>query len=185
MFRSAPRYIAVQAAVEFFVNAALNGAIGWYWTSGLEHMPLWGWPSAALDLLPTGFGIALLLSLAFTWRFHRRLRAGTTAPAARYPGRVPGFVHRLPLNAWWRCGLIGLAGAVLAVVLLMALQAAGTRTLERWDFILLKTVFAALVATGAMLIAGYRALGDGVTPQRPMGYWTDRPAGKRDLRKSP
>jgi hypothetical protein len=174
VFRSPHLYIAVQAIIEFIGNAVLNGAIGWYWTQGFERVPLWGWASAAIDLLGTGFGIGFALTLVFTWRFHRRLRLGTTQPFADYSQRVPGPIQRLPFDPWRRSVLIGLAGAVVAIVPLLLLQLAGMSTLARPDFIMLKTVLAGLIAAGAIAAAGYRALGDGVTPQKPRGYWPDR-----------
>jgi hypothetical protein len=174
MFQDPRRYIAIQAMIEFITNAILNAAIGWYWTQGLERIPLWGWSSMAIDMVPTGFGIATCLSLIFTWRLHRRLRFGTTSPAALYPGRVPRMVHRLPLNAWIRSVLIGIAGALAALAMILVIDAADIETMKREDFIALKTIFAALVAAGAMMMAGYRALGDGITPQKPMGHWPDR-----------
>ena len=171
MFRDAKRYIAVQAVVEFVGNAVLNGVFGWYWTQGMERVPLWGWASVAADLTGTGFGIGLVLALIFTWRCHRRLRAGTTLPAQAYPGRLPRLIHQLPFKPWWRAGSIGLAGACMAVFLILLLHALGHRSIDRTDFIVLKIVFAAIVAAVAIVIVGYRALGDGVTPERPRGYW--------------
>jgi hypothetical protein len=170
MFLNAKRYIAIQAMVEFTGNALLNGAFGWYWTQGLERVPLWGWASVAADLLGTGFGIGICLALIFTWRCHRRLRAGTTLPAEAYPGRLPGLVHRLPYNPWIRAGMMGLAGAGMAMILILLLQAMGNQDIDRADFIVLKIVFAAIVAAVAIMVTGYRALGDGVTPERPRGY---------------
>jgi len=179
MFRYPRRYIAIQAMIEFISNAILNAGIGWYWTQGLERIPLWGWSSVAIDLVPTGFGIAICLSLIFTLRLHRRLRVGTTAPATLYPGRVPGMVHRLPLNPWIRSALIGSTGALAALATILLMYANGIETLARDDFIVLKTVFAAFVASGAMLLAGYRALGDGITPQTPNGHWPRRGTKRR------
>lgn len=179
MFQNPRRYIAIQAMIEFITNAVLNAAIGWYWTQGLERIPLWGWSSMAIDMVPTGFGIATCLSLIFTWRLHRRLRFGTTSAASLYPGRVPRMVHRLPLNPWIRSLLIGIAGVLAALATILVIDAAGIETMARGDFIALKTVFAALIAAGAMMMAGYRALGDGITPQKPMGHWPDRHTRRR------
>lgn len=171
MFADPRRYITVQAIFEFFSNAVVNAAIGWYWTQGFDRIPLWGWPSATIDLIPTGFGIGFCLSLILTWRLHRRLRNGVTRPAAIYPGGVPSFIHRLPLDPWLRCLLIALGGVLAALLLIAAMWLLGVETLARVDFVILKTVFAAVVAIATMYMAGYRALGDGVTPQKPKGYW--------------
>lgn len=173
MFANPRRYIAIQALVEFVGNAVFNAAIGWYWTQGFERVPIWGWASVAADLLSTGFGIGFLLSLIFTWRLHRRLRRGMTDLALAYPGAVPRIVHGLPFNPWLRSTTIGLIGVAAGAVLVAILQGWGMQTLARADFIALKTVFAAVVAAGAMLAAGYRGLGDGVSPDRPKGYWPD------------
>ncbi len=175
MFQDPRRYIAIQATIEFITNAVLNAGIGWYWTQDMESIPLWGWSSVAIDMVPTGFGIATCLGLIFTWRFHRRLRFGATSPADLYPGRVPGLVHRLPVNPWMRAILMGLTGALTALAIILIMIAAGAETIARDDFVMLKAGFAGLVAAMAMFAAGYRALGDGVTPQKPMGFWPGHP----------
>lgn len=172
MFRHPWRYIGIQAAVEFAGNAALNAAIGWYWTQGLELVPLWDWwGSAAVDLLPTGFGIGLALCLIFTWRLHRRLRAGTTAAGDGSTGSFVRLCRLLPFNPWRRALAIGLGGAASAVVLLLALQLVSPDGLARDAFIAVKALFAGVVALSAMLVIGGCALADGVTPQQPRGYW--------------
>lgn len=174
MFRNPHRYIAIQAMVEFVGNAVLNGVIGWYWTDGLERVPLWGWLSVASDLAGTCFGIGLVLTLVFTWRLHRRLRGGLTLPTVDYPGRLPGLIRRLPFNPFARALCVGTGGLAFAGTAILAVQAVGMDSLQRFDFVALKTIFAGIVAATAMTVCGYRALGDGVTPERPLGYWPDR-----------
>ena len=174
MFRSPHRYIAIQAMVEFVGNAVLNGVIGWYWTDGLERVPLFGWLSVASDLAGTCFGIGLVLTLVFTWRLHRRLRGGFTVPIDGFPGRLPSLVNRLPFNPFARGVAVGVAGLVVAGAVVLVLLASDAETLGRTDFIVLKTLLAGSVAAASMIMAGYRALGDGVTPGRPLGYWPDR-----------
>lgn len=174
MFRSPHRYIVVQAMVEFIGNAILNGAIGWYWTDGLERVPLFGWLSVASDLAGTCFGIGFVLTLVFTWRFHRRLRGGFTLPIDEFPGRLPSFVGCLPFNPFARGVAVGVVGLAVAGMVVLILLASGAESLGRTDFIVLKTLSAGIVAAASMFMAGYRALGDGVTPERPLGYWPDR-----------
>jgi hypothetical protein len=68
---------------------------------------------------------------------------------------------------------IGLIGVAAGAVVVAILQGSGIQALARADFIVIKAVFAAIVAAGVMLAAGYRGLGDGVSPDRPKGYWPD------------
>ena len=56
----------------------------------------------------------------------------------------------------------------------MLLQLFGIGSMERPDFIALKTVVAGAIAAAAMMVAGYRALGDGVTPEKPLGTWHEQ-----------
>lgn len=175
MFRNPHCYIATQALVEFCGNALLNGVIGWYWTEGLERVPLWGWLSIASDLVGTCFGIGFVLTLVFTWRFHRRLRAGLTQPLTLYPGpSLPRLVHGLPLDPWARSLLIASGALAIAGLAVLAIQMLQLEGLSRTEFIALKALLAGVVAFITMNVAGYRALGDGVTPERPLGDWPER-----------
>jgi hypothetical protein len=127
-----------------FVNAALNGAIGWALTRGLSEFPIWRAPGVAVDLVFTAFGITFGTCLALPLQTKRDFQRGLVTLPELTPG-VAGLLGRFPSGLFRRAVVLGAVSIPLfAPPVLVALAASGQAVMGRVPFVELKAAFSAI-----------------------------------------
>lgn len=136
------RYLLLDHGVGALVaNAVINGVIAWLVFPAGSPIPFWGDRSVAGDTLATGFLLPFITSVVV----HRIVRAQVTR------GRVRALPpDTLALPSWshssTRVGaIVGAAGvALVALPVVLALDATGVDSLSHPAFIAFKATFAAI-----------------------------------------
>jgi hypothetical protein len=141
------RFLFVQNTIgAAVVNLAINGAIGWAITRGLQVFPVWSVPGAAPDLVATGFGVSFGTAIAARLGVNFEVARGRISAIAPEPPYA-GWYRRLPRQTFARSVWFGAVSVpVFVVPLLLVLLVAGTPALERTTFVWLKAGFSAVQA---------------------------------------
>jgi hypothetical protein len=127
-----------------FVNALLNGAIGWGLTGGLSEFPIWKTPGVAVDLVFTAFGITFGTCLVLPVQTRRDFQRGLVTLPELAPG-VAALLGRFPEGLVRRAVILGAISVPLfAPPVLLALAASGASAMDRVPFVELKSAFSAI-----------------------------------------
>lgn len=127
-----------------FVNAVLNGAIGWGLTRGLAEFPIWKAPGVAVDLVFTAFGITFGTCLVLPLQTKRDFQRGLVTLPELAP-RVAALLGRFPAGLLRRAVILGAVSIPLfAPPVLVALAASGVGAMGRVPFVELKAAFSAI-----------------------------------------
>jgi hypothetical protein len=146
-----------------FVNALLNGAIGWGITRGLSEFPTWKAPGVAVDLVFTAFGITFGTCVVLPAQIRRDFEHGRASLPEIGP-RLSAIIARFPKGFFARAALLGLVSVPLfAPPALLGLAVYGAASLERVAFVELKAVFSAIqggLVTPLIVLAVLSALSE-------------------------
>lgn len=127
-----------------FVNAALNGAIGWVLTRGLSEFPVWKTPGVAVDLVFTAFGITFGTCLVIPVQTKRDFQRGLATLPELSPS-VAALLSRFPAGLVRRAVILGgISVVAFAPWVLVALAASGSAAMGRVPFVELKAAFSAI-----------------------------------------
>jgi hypothetical protein len=153
------------------VNAIINGGLGWGMTYSLPLLHLWHIPGVVADLAGTAFGVTFGTCLGMAFQIRRDLRLGKVGhvEATALSSGVAGLVARFPVGTFRRgVGLGALSIPIFALPVVVSLAVLGIGSLQRWDFVVLKSAFAALQAAMVTPLIALAALGDASKKQGPL-----------------
>jgi hypothetical protein len=169
MLNAAQRTFIVneQTIVPAVFNLALNAGLGWVVFKKFESVPLWGDPSIAGDIVGTLFFLPFLTCLIVTPLVKRAARTGKVEWLSIAPGEHP-VLRLFPRSLWLRALLVGFASVVLVGVPLIGLLAVlGTASWSVGTMVIVKSIYAALIAALVTPYLALYALTGGEEPAAP------------------
>lgn len=132
-----------------FINALINGVVGYALFSGQAHIALWGSPSLAGDIIATVFLLTLIASVLVSWGVNLAL-VHSRIDTVEAKGVWGSLLARLPSAAWPRAFLFStVATCVIAPVVLFAFHLMAIQSLATVSAITFKILFS--VAVGLLV----------------------------------
>jgi hypothetical protein len=149
-----------QALGGFFLNFALNGAMGWVSFPPVPSLPLFARGNCiAGDTVGTSFFLPLTTCLILTPIVRGMLRKGAIPALDRT--ELPRFVRFWPRNHIGRGALVGLISALMiAPWPLFVLSTMDVTAMTRNEDILYKAIYTAILGVMVTPLLGLRALAD-------------------------
>ncbi|KOS53668.1 hypothetical protein [Rhodococcus rhodochrous] len=135
---SAASYVRKQAVVTGLVNVVVNPLLAWAGKRGTSFVPLWSADGIVVDIALTAIILSVLVAWFSAAGVRRALRAGLDAADAPRAGR---WLARLPSGASALGLSLGVAAAVVSVVVIWVLHLLGVSGLSTGWFLVLKAVY--------------------------------------------
>jgi len=156
-FRSFLRHQQISMAI---TNVVCNGAFAWLLTEGV-YLSLWqGKGAIGPDLLATSLILAYLVALGGAFGLRKKRDSGKTpaltAPPHPWIARLPSSTGRLAL-------VIAVLGTVIGLLTVGALSLLGLDPFPRDSYIVLKSIYAGLLAMGCNYLVIFTVLGETAT----------------------
>lgn len=152
------------------IMAVATAVLGILLLQFLDHherlVPLWGQESMATDLIAFSLLFGFLLSWAVTKLTRHALKTKKVAPL-HWHLKSQTLIDRLPAHTFHRSFMLGLAGVVLAGIMLFLFQLRSIEELPYKDYLVLFVLHAVFLAAVITVMAVYRALGDTAALRRP------------------
>jgi hypothetical protein len=143
------------------VNIAINGFLGWltFHTLHASALPTWRIPGVAADLAGTAFGVSFGTCLGMGLQVARDMKRGKIGHVDVSPA-VAGVLARFPLGTLKRSVSLGVVSIVFALPVLVVLVALGVESMDRWPYVTLKSLFAAVQAAAVTPLLVLASLAD-------------------------
>lgn len=152
------------------VMAVATAVLGILILQFLDHherlVPLWGQESMATDLISFSLSFGFLLGWVVTKLTRHALRAKKVLPL-HWHLKSQTLIDKLPSHTLHRSFMLGLAGVVLALIMLFLFQIRNIKHLPYREYLVLFVMHAALLAAAVTVMAVYRALGDSAALRLP------------------
>jgi hypothetical protein len=149
------KHIRKETGINIVINVLLNGALAWWLLHDKGPLPVWGEHGFGPDLLITGFLLSGIIAAIMIAMHRRKLNKGDLPALVLADNH---WLNRMPRNLWLSALAFGLAGALLAAPLLLAvLYLFGFTTLTPLSYALIKGVWAGALA--AAVVGGAIRLG--------------------------
>ncbi|HQR03474.1 MAG: hypothetical protein JSR19_13250 [Proteobacteria bacterium] len=136
-------YLRKEQIGNFVINLILNGGFAWWLTHG-SQLPLWkGDGAMGPDILMTSLLLAYLLALIVAWLTRKKRDEGKTPrlDAGRYP-----LISRLPATTGKLSASVAVVGVVIGVAMVATMHVLGLDPYPRVSYVVLKAVYAAVLA---------------------------------------
>lgn len=156
------RFLIVdQCIVGGLINFVVNGAIAWYLFRAMARVPMTGGSQNVLgDIVGTFFLLPLVVCLIVTPLVRRQVRGGKLA-ALSWNRDTHSLYQRLPVSSFVRGLLLGAACTIaLGLPLFGLMEALGITAMTYWNFVIIKGVYAGVLAAMVTPVIAYAALGD-------------------------
>ena len=130
-------------------------------------VPIWGQQSLATDLVIFSLAFGFLISWVATKLTHRALQEKRVLPL-HWHLKSQTLIDRLPQHILQRALMLGLAGVVIAGIMLLLFRIQHIKQIPYAEYIPLFAVYAISLAAAITTMSFYRALGDDVGMRRKM-----------------
>ena len=124
-----------------------------------EMVPVWGQESMATDLLVYSPILGFIVGLVSTKLTHRALRSKRVLPL-HWHLKSQTLIDRLPNHIIHRAFMLGLAGALIASILLFLFRVRKIEQVPYQDYLAIFLLHAISLAGAIVVMSVYRALGD-------------------------
>jgi len=124
-----------------------------------QFVPLWGQESMATDLIVFSLGFGFMLSWTATKMTRQALQQKKVLPL-HWHLKSQTLIDRLPAHTLHRAFMLGLAGVVLAGIMLLLIQLKHIEEMPYQEYLVLFVMHAVSLAAIVTVMAVYRALGD-------------------------
>ncbi|HEY6560581.1 MAG TPA: hypothetical protein VI072_25030 [Polyangiaceae bacterium] len=129
-----------------FVNALLNGFLGWLVVRGLSSFAMWQVPGVAGDLLGTAFGVSFGTAIGASFAVRKDFEKKKIG-LPRISPALANLIARFPRGTWKRSLWLGFVSVpIFGVPVLVVLAASGTEAMTPSSFIIVKATLAAVQA---------------------------------------
>jgi MFS family permease len=132
-----------------------------------ELVPLWGQQSIATDLISFSLAFSFLLSYIATKLTRKALQKKKVLPL-HWHLKSQTLIDRLPDHILHRAFMLSLAGVVIASLTLLLFRLQHVKYVPYQEYIWLFVVYASSLACAIIIMAFYRALGDGIAMRRKL-----------------
>ncbi len=139
----------------------LNMAITWLLWRNTATVPLWGPSGIALHVLLTGFLQGAVLGWITTKLTRYGLKTKQVLPL-HWHLKSQTLIDRLPPRSLHRAFILGLMGLIMTMVVLLMFHLQGIEFMMVKEFIPFIAILSFMLASGIVVVAIYRAMGDNV-----------------------